>query len=129
MPNPRPAVMKVTEAAAEQIRGIIARAEKPVAGVRVGLEKGGCAGMSYQMDLAEEVGKGDEVIETAGGRVLVDPKAVLYLLGSEMDFVVDKLSAKVMKGGSGVWGQIPMPPNAQVPDADIKTLVAWILTL
>lgn len=94
MPNPRPAVMKVTEAAAEQIRGIIARADKPVAGVRVGLEKGGCAGMSYQMDLAEEVAKGDEVIETAGGRVLVDPKAVLYLLGSEMDFVADKLSAK-----------------------------------
>jgi iron-sulfur cluster assembly protein len=86
--------MKVTEAAAEQIRGIIARADRPVAGVRVGLEKGGCAGMSYQMDLAEEVGKGDEVIETAGGRVLVDPKAVLYLLGSEMDFVTDKLSAK-----------------------------------
>ena len=94
MPNPRPAVMKVTEAAAEQIRGIIARADKPVAGVRVGLEKGGCAGMSYQMDLAEEVSKGDEVIETVGGRVLVDPKAVLYLLGSEMDFVTDKLSAK-----------------------------------
>lgn len=94
MPNPRPAVMKVTEAAAEQIRGIIARADKPVAGVRVGLEKGGCAGMSYQMDIAEEVGKGDEVIETAGGKVLIDPKAVLYLLGSEMDFVVDKMSAK-----------------------------------
>lgn len=94
MPNPRPAVMKVTEAAAEQIRGIIARADKPVAGVRVGLEKGGCAGMSYQMDIAEEVGKGDEVIETVGGKVLIDPKAVLYLLGSEMDFVVDKMSAK-----------------------------------
>lgn len=94
MPTPRPAVMKVTEAASSQIRDILARAEKPVAGVRVGLEKGGCAGMSYQMDLAHEVSKGDEVIDTPGGRVLIDPKAVLYLLGSEMDFVVDKLSAK-----------------------------------
>ncbi|HVT56745.1 MAG TPA: iron-sulfur cluster assembly accessory protein [Xanthobacteraceae bacterium] len=94
MPMPRPAVMKVTDAAATQIRDILARAERPAVGVRVGLEKGGCAGMSYQMDLAHEVAKGDEVIETPGGRVLIDPKAVLYLLGSEMDFVVDKLSAK-----------------------------------
>ncbi len=94
MPTPRPAVMKVTDAAAAQIRDILARAEKPAIGVRVGIEKGGCAGMSYQMDLAHEVAKGDEVIETSGGRVLIDPKAVLYLLGSEMDFVVDKLSAK-----------------------------------
>lgn len=94
MPMPRPAVMKVTEAAALQIRDILARAEKPAVGVRVGLEKGGCAGMSYQMDLAHEVAKGDEVIDTPGGRVLIDPKAVLYLLGSEMDFVVDRLSAK-----------------------------------
>lgn len=94
MPAPRPAVMKVTEAAAAQIRDILARAEKPVAGVRVGIEKGGCAGMSYQMDLAPEIAKGDEVIDAHGVRVLIDPKAVLYLLGSEMDFVVDKLSAK-----------------------------------
>ena len=94
MPLPRPAVMKVTEAAAAQIRDILARADKAAAGVRVGLEKGGCAGMSYQMDIASEVGKGDEVIEIPGGRVLIDPKAVLYLLGSEMDFVTDKMSAK-----------------------------------
>ena len=94
MPTPRPAVMKVTEAAAAQIRDILARADKAAAGVRVGLEKGGCAGMSYQMDIASEVGKGDEVIEIPDGRVLIDPKAVLYLLGSEMDFVTDKMSAK-----------------------------------
>ena len=127
MPNPRPAVMKVTEAAAEQIRGIIARAEKPVAGVRVGLEKGGCAGMSYQMDLAEEVGKGDEVIETAGGRVLVDPKAVLYLLGSEMDFVVDKLSAKFVfrnpneVSACGCGESVSLSPAKQNPAAEQHT--------
>jgi len=86
--------MKVTDAAAAQIRDILARADKPAVGVRVGIEKGGCAGMSYQMDIAEAVNKGDEVIDTTGGKVLIDPKAVLYLLGSEMDFVVDRLSAK-----------------------------------
>lgn len=123
MPNPRSAVMKVTEAAAEQIRGIIARADKPVAGVRVGLEKGGCAGMSYQMDIAEEVAKGDEVIETAGGRVLVDPKAVLYLLGSEMDFVVDKLSAKFVfrnpneVSSCGCGESVSLAPAKQDPAA------------
>ncbi|HEV1999979.1 MAG TPA: iron-sulfur cluster assembly accessory protein, partial [Xanthobacteraceae bacterium] len=61
---------------------------------RVGFEKGGCAGMTYQLDLAEAVTPGDEVVETQGVRVLIDSKAVLYLIGSEMDFAVDKLSAK-----------------------------------
>jgi iron-sulfur cluster assembly protein len=65
-----------------------------VPGVRVGVDKGGCAGMAYQMDLAEKAGPGDEVVETQGVRVLVDPKAILYLIGSEMDFQVDKLSAR-----------------------------------
>jgi len=92
--SPKPAVITVTEAAAARIRDIVARAEKPAVGVRVGITKGGCAGMSYQLDLATDVARGDEVVDTHGVRVLVDPKAVLYLLGSEMDFVVDKLSAR-----------------------------------
>jgi len=87
-------VITVTEAAAARVRDIVARAEKPAVGVRVGLTKGGCAGMSYQLDLATDVARGDEVVDAHGVRVLVDPKAVLYLLGSEMDFVVDKLSAR-----------------------------------
>lgn len=93
-PRPRPAVMTVTEAAAARVRDLIARADKPVAGVRVGVKNGGCAGMSYTMDLAETVEKGDEVIETQGVKVLIDPKAVLFLLGTTMDFTVDKMSAK-----------------------------------
>lgn len=94
MALPRPAVMKVTEAAAARIRDIVARAEQPAVGVRVGIAKGGCAGMSYQMDIAREIARGDEVVDSNGVRVLIDPKAVLYLLGSEMDFVIDKLSAR-----------------------------------
>jgi iron-sulfur cluster assembly protein len=93
-PRPRPAVIKVTDAAAARIRDIVSHADKPVVGVRVGFEKGGCAGMTYQLDLAEAVAPGDEVVETQGVRVLIDAKAVLYLIGSEMDFAVDKLSAK-----------------------------------
>jgi iron-sulfur cluster assembly protein len=93
-PRKRPPLITVTEAAAARIRDIIARADKPAVGVRVGVDKGGCAGMAYQMDLAEQVGPGDEVVETQGVRVLVDPKAILYLIGSEMDFQIDKLSAR-----------------------------------
>lgn len=93
-PRPRPAVMTVTEAAASRVRELIARAEKPVEGVRVGVKNGGCAGMSYTMDLAETAQKGDEVVETQGVKVLIDPKAVLFLLGTTMDFTVDKMSAK-----------------------------------
>jgi len=93
-PRPRPAVIKVTDAAVARIRDIVARADKPVVGVRVGFEKGGCAGMTFQLDLAVAVAPGDEVVETQGVRVLIDQKAVLYLIGSEMDFTVDKLSAK-----------------------------------
>jgi iron-sulfur cluster assembly protein len=93
-PRPRPAVMNVTDAAATRVQELIARADKPVAGVRVGVKNGGCAGMSYTMDLAETVQKGDEVVDVSGVKVLIDPKAVLFLLGTTMDFTVDKMSAK-----------------------------------
>jgi iron-sulfur cluster assembly protein len=86
--------MNVTEAAAARVRELVERAGKPVAGVRVGVKNGGCAGMSYTMDLAETVAKGDEVVEAQGVKVLIDQKAVLFLLGTTMDFSVDKMSAK-----------------------------------
>jgi iron-sulfur cluster assembly protein len=92
--RPKPAVLSVTDAAAARIREIIARADKPVAGVRLGIRKGGCAGMTYTMDIAETVAKGDEVVDANGVRVLIDPAAVLFLFGTEMDFTVDKLSAR-----------------------------------
>ena len=92
--RPKPAVLNVTDAAAARIRDIIARAEQPVAGVRLGVKKGGCAGMTYTMDVAREVAKGDEVVDANGVRVLIDPAAVLFLFGTEMDFAVDKLSAR-----------------------------------
>jgi iron-sulfur cluster assembly protein len=92
--RPKPAVLRVTDAAAARIRDIVARAEKPVAGVRLGVKKGGCAGMTYTMDVAETAGKGDEVVEANGVRVLIDPAAILFLFGTEMDFTVDKLSAR-----------------------------------
>jgi iron-sulfur cluster assembly protein len=85
--------MRLTDAAADRIKAIMAKAEKPIAGVRVGVKNGGCAGMSYTMEYAAEVQKLDEVVEDKGVKLLIDPKAVLFLLGTEMDFRTDKLSS------------------------------------
>ena len=86
-------VMTLTDSAAERVKQIMANADKPTVGLRVGVRNGGCAGMSYTMELAEQVEPLDEVIEDKGVKVLIDPKAVLFLLGAEMDFKVDRLSA------------------------------------
>ena len=91
--RPRPQVMRLTDAAATRIRELTERADKPIAGLRVGVKNGGCAGMSYTVEYADEVKKSDEIVEDKGVKVLVDPKAVLFLLGTEMDFKVDKMSA------------------------------------
>ena len=91
--RPRPQVMRLTDAAADRIKAIMAKADKPFAGVRVGVKNGGCAGMSYTMEYAAEAAKFDEVVEDKGVKLLIDPKAVLFLLGTEMDFKIDKLSS------------------------------------
>ena len=93
-PRPKLQVMRLSDAAASRIKDIFARAEKPIAGVRVGVKNGGCAGMSYTMEYAETVNPADEVVEDKGVRILIDPKAVLFLLGTEMDYKIDKLSAQ-----------------------------------
>jgi iron-sulfur cluster assembly protein len=91
---PRPQVVRLTDAAAERIKAVMAKADRPIAAVRVGVKNGGCAGMSYTMDYAEKIDPLDEVVEDKGVRILIDPKAVLFLLGTEMDYKIDKLSAQ-----------------------------------
>jgi iron-sulfur cluster assembly protein len=83
----------LTDAAAERVKAIMARSETPVAGLRVGVKKGGCAGMEYTMEYAAEANPLDEVIEEKGVRLLIDPSAILFLLGTEMDFRTDKLTS------------------------------------
>ena len=85
--------MRLTDAAASRIRELTERSDKPIAGLRVGVKNGGCAGMSYTVEYADEIKKSDEVVEDKGVKILVDPKAVLFLLGTEMDFKVDKMAA------------------------------------
>ncbi len=92
--RPRPQVVRLTQAAAERIKAVMANADRPIEAVRVGVKNGGCAGMSYTMEYAEKINPLDEVVEDKGVRILIDPKAVLFLLGTEMDYKVDKLSAQ-----------------------------------
>jgi iron-sulfur cluster assembly protein len=92
--RPRPAVVTLTEAAAEQVKAIMARAEKPYAGLRVGVKQGGCAGQEYVMSYADEIGPIDEVVTDKGVTILIEPKAVLYLIGTVIDFETTKLASK-----------------------------------
>jgi iron-sulfur cluster assembly protein len=90
----RPKAVKLTDAAAARIRDIMADAEGKYQGVRVGVTNGGCAGMSYTMDYAEEVKPLDEIVEDKGVKIFIDPKAILFLIGTEMDFVTEKFGAR-----------------------------------
>jgi iron-sulfur cluster assembly protein len=92
--RPRPQVMKLTDAAATRIKDIMSKSERPVAALRVGVKNGGCAGMAYTMEYAESANPTDEIVEDKGVRILIDPKAVLFLLGTEMDYKTDKLSSQ-----------------------------------
>ena len=85
-------MVTLTDIAAEKVRGFLAGQES--AGLRVGVRNGGCAGMSYTMEYAEAVKPGEDVVEDRGVRVFVDPKAVLFLLGTEMDFTTNKLASQ-----------------------------------
>jgi iron-sulfur cluster assembly protein len=93
MKNARFKAMTLTDAAAARVHAIIADAERPIVGLRVGVKNGGCAGMSYTMEFAESASPLDEVVEDKGVRLLIDPKALLFLLGAQMDFRVDKLAS------------------------------------
>lgn len=92
--RPRPKVVSLTDAAAARVREIMAKAEKPYAGLRVGVKNGGCAGQEYILEYAETAGPLDEVVEDRGVTIFVEPKAILFLLGTVIDYEVNRLSAK-----------------------------------
>ena len=86
-------VITLSDRAAERVKEIIAGAKDLIIGVRVGVESGGCAGMSYVMEYAKNSNPNDEIIEDKGVKVLIDPKAIMYLLGTEMDYKKEELSS------------------------------------
>ncbi len=97
--RPRPKVVTLSDAAAARVKEIMARKaleepDKPYAGLRVGVKNGGCAGQEYVLEYAETADPLDEVIEDHGVTILIDPKAVLFLIGAEIDYEVSRLSSK-----------------------------------
>ena len=92
--RPRPKAVTLTEAAAARVREIMERAEKPYAGLRVGVKNGGCAGQEYVLSYAETIEPMDEVVQDKGVTILIDPKAVLFLIGSEIDWQETRLASK-----------------------------------
>ena len=87
-------VIKLSENAANRIKEIMSKADNTAIGVRVGVKSGGCAGRSYMMEYAKEAKKNEEVIEDKGVKVFIDANAVMYLLGTEMDYKKDKFSSQ-----------------------------------
>ena len=86
--------IKLSDNAAKRIKLIMSKAEKSAIGVRVGVKSGGCAGMSYIMEYANEIKTNEEIIEDKGVKVLIDPNAIIYLLGTETDFKEEKFSSQ-----------------------------------
>ena len=92
--RPRPKAVTLTEAAAARVRQIMDRAEQPYAGLRVAVKNGGCAGQEYVLSYAETVAPLDEVVEDKGVTILIDPGAILFLIGSEIDWEESRLASK-----------------------------------
>ena len=92
--RPRPQVVSLTETAAARVQDIMARAEKPYAGLRVGVKNGGCAGQEYVLEYAETADPMDEVVQDKGVTILIEPKAVLFLIGTVIDYETTRLSSK-----------------------------------
>lgn len=92
--RPRPKAVSLTEAAAERVRDIMAKADRPYVALRVGVKNGGCAGQEYTFAYAEELGPLDEVVEDKGVTILIDHRAILFLIGSEIDYETTKLASK-----------------------------------
>lgn len=92
--RPRPKVVTLSDSAAARVQEIMSRAEKPYAGLRVGVKNGGCAGQEYVLEYAETAGPIDEVVEDKGVRILIDPKAVLFLIGTTIDYETTRLASK-----------------------------------
>lgn len=91
--RPRPAPITVTAAAVARVKALLDKRGKPSAGVRVGVRTRGCSGLSYTLEYADAKGPGDEAVEVEGVTILIDPKASMFVFGTEMDFVEDKLQS------------------------------------
>ena len=92
--RPRPKVVTLSAAAAARVKEIMDRAQEPCIGLRVGVKNGGCAGQEYVLEYAQAASPLDEIVEDKGVTILIDPKAVLFLIGTEVDYETTRLASK-----------------------------------
>src|SRR3978361_1183057 len=118
-PRPRPQVMKLTEAAALGIAELTKRADSEIGGLRVGIKNGGCAGQSYTVEYAHDIKPSDEIVEDKGVKILIDPKAVLFLLGTEMDYKADKMQSQFIFNNPNQTGACGCGESVQLTAAKI----------
>lgn len=118
----RPQVMSLTEAAAERLRSLTSASGSDIAGVRIGVKNGGCAGMEYTMTYAGARGPHDEVIEDKGVKLLIDPSAVMFLLGTEMDYRSDQMRSGFVfnnpnqTSACGCGESVSLKPASETPE-------------
>jgi iron-sulfur cluster assembly protein len=118
------AVMTLTDAAADRVRAIVDNAGGDAKGIRVGIKKGGCAGMEYAIDLVTEANAKDDLVERNGARIWVAPEAVLYLLGTEMDFEVTKLRSGFTFHNPNQTSACGCGESVELKPADLAALAA-----
>jgi iron-sulfur cluster assembly protein len=117
-------VLTVTDAAAERVRDIVAAADVPAVGIRVGIKKGGCAGMEYTVDLVPEPDEADDRVEVDGATVFVDPAATLFLLGTEMDYEMTKLRSGFVFNNPNQTSACGCGESVELKKADLAALHA-----
>src|SRR3712207_1108536 len=117
-------VMSLTDAAAERVKGIVAKSERPIAGLRVGVKNGGCAGMSYTLEYAESAAPHDEIVEEKGVKIFVDPKAILFLLGTEMDFQTTKMASQFVFNNPNQTSACGCGESVAITPANVEALEA-----
>ena len=118
------AVMTLTDAAANRVKAIVDNAGGDAKGIRVGIKKGGCAGMEYSVDLVTEPNAKDDLIELNGARVWVAPEAVLYLLGTQMDFEVTTLRSGFTFQNPNQTSACGCGESVELKPADLAALAA-----
>jgi len=117
--RPRPQIMRLTDAAAARVTELAQRTDSEIVGLRVGVKNGGCAGMSYTVEYAHDILPTDEVVEDKGVRILVEPKAVLFLLGTEMDYKTTRMSAEFVFNNPNQTGSCGCGESVQLTPAKL----------
>src|SRR6201996_1254069 len=118
--RPRPQVMRLTEAAAARVQELTKRTDSEIVGLRVGVKNGGCAGQSYTVEYAHEVRPTDEVVVDKGVKILIDPKAGLFLLGTEMDYKADKMQAQFVFNNPNQISACGCGESVQLKPAEVE---------